>query len=43
MNLFWIAGLAAVVLLEKTVPMGSWIGRIVGVGVAAWGVAAARH
>jgi predicted metal-binding membrane protein len=38
MNLFWIAGLAALVLLEKTVPMSSWIGRIVGVGVAAWGV-----
>jgi hypothetical protein len=38
MNLFWIAGLAALVLLEKTVPMGSWIGRTVGVGVAAWGV-----
>jgi predicted metal-binding membrane protein len=38
MNLFWIIGLAVFVLLEKTVPMGSWIGRIVGVGVAAWGV-----
>ncbi len=38
MNLFWIIGLAAFVMLEKTVPMGSWIGRIVGVGVAAWGV-----
>jgi hypothetical protein len=38
MNLFWISGLAALVLLEKSVPMGSWIGRIVGVGVAAWGV-----
>jgi predicted metal-binding membrane protein len=38
MNLFWIIGLAAFVLLEKTVPMGSWIGRIVGIGVAAWGV-----
>lgn len=38
MNLFWIIGLAAFVLLEKTAPMGSWIGRIVGVGVAAWGV-----
>jgi predicted metal-binding membrane protein len=38
MNLFWIIGLAALVLLEKTVPMGSWIGRIVGVGIAAWGV-----
>src|ERR1700759_1813297 len=38
MNLFWIIGLAALVLLEKTVPMGSWMGRIVGVGVTAWGV-----
>jgi predicted metal-binding membrane protein len=38
MNLFWIIGLAGFVLLEKTIPMGSWIGRIVGVGVAAWGV-----
>jgi predicted metal-binding membrane protein len=38
MNLFWIIGLAVFVLLEKTVPMGSWIGRIVGVGVTAWGV-----
>jgi predicted metal-binding membrane protein len=38
MNLFWIIGLAAFVLLEKTVPMGSWIGRIVGLGAAAWGV-----
>jgi len=38
MNLFWIIGLAVFVLLEKTVPMGSWIGRIVGIGVAAWGV-----
>ena len=38
MNLFWIIGLAVFVLVEKTVPMGSWIGRIVGVGVAAWGV-----
>jgi predicted metal-binding membrane protein len=38
MNLFWIIGLAAFVLLEKTMPMGSWIGWIVGVGVTAWGV-----
>jgi len=38
MNLFWIIDLAAFVLLEKTVPIGSWIGRIVGIGVAAWGV-----
>jgi predicted metal-binding membrane protein len=38
MNLFWIIGLAAFILVEKTVPMGSWIGRSVGVGIAAWGV-----
>jgi hypothetical protein len=38
MNLFWIVGLAVFVLLEKTVPMGSWIGRIVGVGAAVWGL-----
>jgi len=37
MNLFWIIGLAGFVLLEKTMPIGSWIGRIVGLGVAAWG------
>ena len=38
MNLFWIAGLAGFVLLEKTIPMGHWIGRIAGIGVAAWGI-----
>ncbi len=37
MNLFWIIGLAGFVLLEKTIPLGSWIGRIVGVGFAVWG------
>jgi predicted metal-binding membrane protein len=37
MNLFWIAGLAVFILMEKTIPMGSWLGRIVGFGVAAWG------
>jgi predicted metal-binding membrane protein len=38
MNLFWVVGLAGFVLLEKTMPMGSWIGRVIGVGVAVWGV-----
>jgi predicted metal-binding membrane protein len=37
MNLFWVVGLAGFILLEKTIPMGSWIGRIVGFGFAAWG------
>jgi predicted metal-binding membrane protein len=38
MNLFWIIGLAGYILLEKSIPIGSWIGRIAGVGIAAWGV-----
>ena len=38
MNLFWISGLAAYILLEKTIPMGHWIGRVAGVGIAGWGV-----
>jgi predicted metal-binding membrane protein len=38
MNLFWIAGLALFVLLEKTIPMGHWFGRIAGVCFAAWSV-----
>jgi predicted metal-binding membrane protein len=38
MNLFWIIGLAGFVLLEKTIPLGSWIGRAFGVGVAGWGL-----
>lgn len=38
MNLFWIIGLAVFVLVEKTVPIGSWVGRMVGVGVTVWGI-----
>lgn len=38
MNLFWIAGLALFVLLEKTVPLGLRIARIAGAAVAAWGI-----
>jgi predicted metal-binding membrane protein len=38
MNLFWIAGLAIYVLLEKIVPQGHWLGRGVGVAAAAIGV-----
>jgi predicted metal-binding membrane protein len=38
MNLFWIAGLALFVLLEKMIPMGHWFGRIAGVCFAVWGV-----
>lgn len=38
MNLYWIAGLAVFVLLEKTVPLGHWLGRLAGAGLVAWGV-----
>lgn len=38
MNPFWVGGLALLVLLEKVVPRGDLIGRIVGVGMAVWGV-----
>lgn len=40
MNLYWIAGLAAYVPLEKTAPMGLWLARGAGVALAAWGIAA---
>ena len=39
MNLVWIGGVAAFILLEKTIPMGHWLGRIAGVAIGAWGVA----
>jgi predicted metal-binding membrane protein len=41
MNLYWIAGLAVFVLLEKTVPLGHWFGRLAGAVLVAWGGALA--
>jgi predicted metal-binding membrane protein len=38
MNLYWIAGLAAYVLLEKLAPRGHWISYAAGIGLTAWGV-----
>jgi predicted metal-binding membrane protein len=38
MNLFWIVGLAAFVLLEKTIPLGHWLGRVAGVALVIWGL-----
>ena len=38
MNLFWIAGLAGFVLLEKTIPLGHWFGRIGGIAAVGGGV-----
>jgi predicted metal-binding membrane protein len=37
MNLYWIAGLALFVLLEKTIPAGHWLGRVSGGGLVGWG------
>jgi predicted metal-binding membrane protein len=37
MNLWWIAGLALFVLMEKVVPAGHWLGRAVGVALLAAG------
>ena len=39
MNLGWIAGIAALVLLEKLAPAGHWIGRAAGALMVAWGLA----
>ena len=39
MSLFWIAGLAIFVLLEKTIPMGHWVGYAVGIVLMIWGIA----
>lgn len=37
MNLYWIIGLAAYVLIEKVVPKGERISQLVGVVLAVWG------
>ena len=37
MDLLWVAGFAALVLLEKLVPAGLWIARAGGVALVAWG------
>ena len=37
MNVYWIAGLALFVLVEKTAGGGRWIGRLAGIALIAWG------
>ena len=37
MNVYWIAGLAIYVLIEKVAPTGIWIARITGVVLLVWG------
>jgi predicted metal-binding membrane protein len=43
MNLYWIVGLAIFVLLEKTIPLGHWLGRVAGVGLIGWGAYLPMH
>jgi predicted metal-binding membrane protein len=43
MNLYWITGLAVFVLLEKTVPLGHWLGRMAGIALVAWGAVLAMQ
>ncbi len=38
MNLLWVAALAGLVLVEKLVRGGAWLGRVAGLAMAAWGV-----
>ena len=37
MNLWWIGGLAAYILIEKVLPMGHWLSYAVGIGLVSWG------
>jgi predicted metal-binding membrane protein len=39
MNLIWIAALTIMVLIEKVLPRGQWIGRSAGLALTGWGVA----
>src|SRR5205823_2157353 len=39
MNLVWIAALALLLLIEKVLPRGQWVGRSAGVVLITWGVA----
>ncbi|MBK5265618.1 MAG: DUF2182 domain-containing protein [Alphaproteobacteria bacterium] len=39
MNLVWIVVLAGLVLIEKLLPLGKWIGHAVGIILILWGVA----
>jgi len=38
MNIWWVAAITILVLLEKALPRGGWIGRTAGAGFAVWGV-----
>lgn len=38
MNLYWIIGIAVIVLLEKTIPAGHRLGSLGGISLIGWGV-----
>ena len=38
MNMWWVAAITILVLLEKALPRGLWIGRLAGAGFAVWGL-----
>ncbi len=38
MSIFWIGALALLVLVEKTMPWGEWVSRLVGVALTLWGI-----
>ena len=40
MNLSWIVGIAVLVLIEKTLPWGGWMSRIIGLVLVGWGASA---
>jgi predicted metal-binding membrane protein len=39
MNIYWIAGLTILVLVEKMTPAGHWVSSLIGVPLIAWGAA----
>lgn len=39
MNVYWIAGLAVLVLAEKAAPAGRWLSKLVGIALIGWGAA----
>jgi predicted metal-binding membrane protein len=47
MNIWWVAVISVLVLMEKVAPRGLWLGRLAGVFLAGWGIwmmmAAVRH
>jgi predicted metal-binding membrane protein len=38
MHLPWVAAIAGLVLVEKVVRGGPWIGRLAGLGLIGWGL-----